>query len=314
MDFKPQTLVDLQKGFSLLFEKGLTNGDVPIYWDKKAEKIPTPGVEINVYGWMAEMPQFKKWIGSRQAKRLAARFYTLKNEDYEFSYAVARNDIKYDRLGIYRNHSSQAGIAARVIWDQILNKVQAAGKTTKCYDGQFFYDTDHPVDLDDASKGTFANLFTAKPLTPENFADVYAKMSMLKDANGEPMMVRPNIIECNSTMRTKVLEAIQNQLVIKALRNVAGAENVAAAAVDNVNKALVEPVFNDRIEDGVWSLHHTVMMKPFIVQVESEPTGLEMRVDPNDPHVWDNAEFLFGSRATGAAGYTLPHLSFRCEE
>jgi len=123
MLFTPQAILDLQKGFSVLFERGYNADAIPVLWQEKAERVDTPGIEINVYGWLAEMPMFRKWIGSRIAKRLAARNYQIKNEPYEFSYAIGRDDIKYDRYGIYNGHAQRAGIAARLIWDQILTKV-----------------------------------------------------------------------------------------------------------------------------------------------------------------------------------------------
>ena len=55
-------------------------------------------------------------------------------------------------------------------------------------------------------------------------------------------------------------------------------------------------------------------MKPFMYVVETPPTGLISRVNPEDPHVWSFKEFLYGAEATAVGGYTLPHLSTRCEE
>ncbi|MGH6692677.1 MAG: Mu-like prophage major head subunit gpT family protein [Gammaproteobacteria bacterium] len=313
MLFTPATLQAMQKGFSTLFQQSYLSDNVPIQWDKLAERIDTPGTEINLYGWMAEIPQFRKWIGPRRASRLASRTYSLKNENYEFSYSVGRDDIKYDRLGIYNTHATRAGQAARVIWDQVLMTAMKTGKTVKCFDGQFFYDTDHPVDPEAVGGSTFVNLRTTFDLTIDNFNTAYGAMATLKDANGEPMMVRPNILACNSKMRKKALDVLQASLILKVVQNVAASENVAAAAISNVLAGDCTLMVDDRIEDNVWYLHHTVFMRPFIVQVETPPTGLEMRVNPEDPHVWENNEFLFGSRATGAAGYTLPHLSVRCE-
>jgi phage major head subunit gpT-like protein len=319
MNFTPQTLLDLQHGFSALFEKGYTADMIPVLWDQKAERVDTPGIEVNLYGWLAEMPQFRKWVGARIAKRLAARNYQLKNEPYEFSYSIGRDDIKYDRFGIYNPHATRAGIAARVIWDQILTTVQNAGKTTKCYDGQNFYDTAHPQNLDDPSSATFANLFTTRDLTPANVAYVYGQMSSIKDANGEPMLAVPNVLEYGPDLRDKAVAALTAEFTALAIKNVGavggslGPDVVAATSPSNTVRGLLTPMLNERIPAGVWYMHHTKIMKPFIVQVETAPTGLEMRVNPEDPHVWDNNEFLFGSRAYGAAGVGLPQLSARCE-
>lgn len=310
MKFTPQAIIDLQKGFSLLFDRGLAGADVPVLWTRKAERVDTPGIEINVYGWLAEMPMFRKWVGSRIARRLAARSYQIKNEKYEFGYSISRDDIKYDRFGIYNQHATKAGIAARVIWDQILTAVQIAGATTLCYDGQFFYDTDHPQNPEDPSSPTFANLFTAKPPTPANIASVFASMSQIKDANGEPMLAVPDTIEYGPDLRDQVITSLQAEATALAIRNVAGTEIVAAASQDNVSvRGLLTPLMNERLPAGTWYMHHTKIMKPFVVQVETDPVGLEMRVNPEDPHVWENDEFLFGSRACGGAGYGLPQLS-----
>jgi phage major head subunit gpT-like protein len=314
MDFTPQAILDLQKGFSTLFEKGRNDESVPVLWEQKAERIDTPGIEINVYGWLAEFPMFRKWIGSRIAKRLAARNHQIKNEPYEFSYSIGRDDIKYDRFGLYSAHYRHAGIAARVIWDQILTIVQLAGKTVKCYDGQFFYDTDHPTNVDDPNSPQFPNLFTGRSPTPSNIAFVYDAMASLKDANGEPMLSRPNILEFGAGLRDQVMASLSADIIASVIKNVAATENVAAAGIsNNLKSLLLTPMQNDRLPAGVWFLHSTGMMKPFVVQVETAPTGLEARVNAEDPHVWENNEFLFGSRACGGAGYGLPQLSARVE-
>lgn len=310
MDFTPQSIYDLQKGFSVLFEKGRIDEGVPVLWDQKAERVDTPGIEINVYGWLAEFPQFRKWVGSRIAKRLAARAHQIKNEPYEFSYSLGRDDIKYDRFGIYNGHASRAGIAARVIWDQILTVVQLAGATTKCYDGQYFYDTDHPNNLDDPNSPQFANLFTGRSPTPTNIAYVYDQMASIKDANGEPMHAAPNIIEFGAGLRDQIMTALATDILAKVIQNVAADQNVAAVGVsNNIKSLMLTPMQNDRLDSTAWYMHSTRIMKPFVVQVETPPTGLEARVNAEDPHVWDNNEFLFGSRACGGAGYGLPHLS-----
>jgi phage major head subunit gpT-like protein len=314
MLFTPQAITDLSKGFSLLFDKGYASDKIPIYWQDKAERVDTPGTEINLYGWLAEMPRFRKWVGARLAKRLLSRSYQVKNEKYEFSYSIGRDDIKYDRFGIYQGHATRAGIAARLLWDDIITATQLAGNTVKCYDGQFFYDTDHPRIPEDAASDTFPNLFTGRDLTADNVAFVYDAMAALKDANGEPMMMAPNVLEYGPALRAKAALALNAETLATAIRNLAGTEVVAGAGQSNVViKGLLVPVLNERLPAGVWFMHHNRILKPFVLQVEQDPTGLEARINVEDPHVWDNDEFLFGSRAYGGAGYTLPHLSARVE-
>jgi len=156
----------------------------------------------------------------------------------------------------------------------------------------------------------FANYFPARQPTAANIAYVYDQMSQIKDVNGEPMMAAPNVIEFGPGLRDQIMTALSTDIIAKVIRNQADSDNVAAASVSNNIKMLtLTPIKNDRIPSDTWFLHHTMIMKPLVVQVETPPTGLEARVNAEDPHVWDNNEFLFGSRAYGGAGYTLPHLS-----
>lgn len=314
MDITPQNLADLNSQFRADYDAVYSSDKIPVFVDMKAEKIYTPGVETNVYGWLAETPVFKKVgvSGVRDMHRLAARSYVLKNEDYQLGYKMHKNDIKYDRIGVFSNHAKRSGRAARLLWDQILTKVQLAGHTTKCYDGQNFYDTAHLTALDDPSSATFSNYYTALPLTQANFLTVYAAMCNIKDANGDPFGAVPTVLEVSQAQRLDGMNVLNSALIGQALKNVAGTENVALAGVTNTMQGICDLVVNTRIPSGTWFLHATDTFKPFVVQIESEPTGLIMRLDPSDPVVFHTSEFEFGNDATGAAGFTFPQLSSMC--
>lgn len=308
-----QKLINAEVMFSAAFQEGVAalKDGVDIIWPQKATKVSMPGTEESVYGYLAEMPLFRLWQGERQPKRLKTGSYSLRVQDYEFSYEVSRNDIKYDRFGIVSQHFVGAGVAQRRFYEDLINATQAAGKTTICADGQFFYDTDHPQGLD-GSGTTFSNLNTAKTLNITNLVAGYVTMTKLVDANGKRMKVRPNILEYGPSHLSVVKTIFEAEITSVAIANALGVENVGG--VSNVFKGLVTPILNQDIEDGVWYLHDTRFMKPFILQEETPPTGLEARDQPTDPHVWENNAFLYGARATAGAGYGLPHLSQRNEE
>lgn len=316
MDVTPQVLADLNSQFRADYQKAYDDPKIVSFVDAKAEKIYTPGVETNVQGWLAETPIFQKVgaSGNRQMKRLAARAYVLKNEDYQLGYKMHKNDIKYDRISVFSNHAKRSGRESKLVWDRILTVVQLAGRTTKCYDGQNFYDTAHLVNLDDPSGATFQN-FYASPfdLTVANFATAYANMAGILDANGDPFGSIPTVLEVGHGLRKKALDVINAGLTTQVLKNIAGSENVAMATLTNTMQGQVDVIVNPRLPATSWYLHATDVFKPFVVQVESEPTGLIMRIDPSDPVVFHTSEFEFGNDCTGAAGYTFPQYSTRCD-
>lgn len=278
-----------------------------ILWPQKAQKITMPGTEESVYGYLAEMPLFRKWEGERIPKRLRTGSYTLRTDKYEYSYELERDDVVFDRFGIVAMHMRGAGAAQRVFYEDLVNAAQLAGTTTLCGDGQFFYDTDHPSGFDGVGATTFSNYRTGKALTMPNIMSGYVAMTVLVDANGKKLRIRPNILEHSSAQLEVVRDIFSADLIAKSIANALGEQFVAQS--NTGPRGLVVPVENPELADGTWYLHDTRIMKPFILQEETPPTGLEMRVDPTDPHVWNNDAFLFGARARAGAGYTLPHLS-----
>jgi phage major head subunit gpT-like protein len=316
-----QKLLDAQLVFNTAFQTGVESlkEGVDLVWDFKTEVINQPGVEETVLGWLAEMPLFRKWIGEREPKRVTTGSFSVKVEDYEFSFAVGRNDIKFDKYGLLTPVFRGAGVAQKRFWPDLITAVQAAGKTSLCPDGQFFYDTDHPNGFGQLTTSTYQNLWTAMTLNVANVATRYAYMTNLIDGNGKKLGIRPNIIEYGPAQFAAIRTIFEADIISEAISSAGvfgGTSGVVGAAPrsNTAMRGLLTPIMNPELESGVWYLHDTRVMKPFILMNETAPTGLITRNDPMDPHVWDFKEFLFGSDATAAASYGMPQLSTRCEE
>jgi phage major head subunit gpT-like protein len=59
--------------------------------------------------------------------------------------SVPRDDIEDDQWGVYGPLMEEMGRAAATFPDETLFGLLNAGFSTKCFDGQYFFDTDHPV-------------------------------------------------------------------------------------------------------------------------------------------------------------------------
>ncbi len=70
--------------------------------------------------------------------------YTITNKDFEVTVGVDRNDIEDDNLGVYGPLMQEMGVSAAQQPDDLTFGLLAQGATETCYDGQCFFDTDHP--------------------------------------------------------------------------------------------------------------------------------------------------------------------------
>lgn len=138
----PALLSGLRTGFSKAFQDALAA--TPTDWEKVATRVPSSSAS-NTYGWLGQFPALREWVGDRVLKDMAAQAYQVQNKLYEGTVAVKRTDIEDDNVGVYTPLFSEMGRAAKAHADQLVFGLLAAGETTTCYDGQNFFDTDHPV-------------------------------------------------------------------------------------------------------------------------------------------------------------------------
>jgi len=99
----------------------------------------------NEYGWLGKMPNMREWLGDRVINSIAQSDYAIKNKDWEQTVAVDRNDIEDDNIGIYSPLFEEMGRSTEAHPGQLAYGLLKNGFATNCYDGQFFFDTDHPV-------------------------------------------------------------------------------------------------------------------------------------------------------------------------
>lgn len=116
----------------------------PTDWARIATLVPSSSAS-NTYGWLGQFPTFREWIGERVLKNMAAHGYSITNKKYESSVGVPRDAIEDDEIGVYKPLFAEMGRASTAHPDELVFALLKAGLTTLCYDGQFFFDTDHPV-------------------------------------------------------------------------------------------------------------------------------------------------------------------------
>jgi len=149
-----QNLRTLGIGFNGSFQRGITMHEAQ--WQRIATRVPS-GTAKNEYGWLGQIPNVREWLGDRVAQAVAAHDYTIKNRDWEVTIEVDRNDIQDDNIGVYGPLFEQMGMSTAAHPDQLAFEALAGGFASVGYDGQFFFDTDHPVLDKDGAEQSVAN-------------------------------------------------------------------------------------------------------------------------------------------------------------
>lgn len=147
-------LDSLRVGFSTAFQSGL--GQAQSMHDRVATMVRSTQMEQS-YGWLGKIPNVREWIGPRAVQNLMQHDYAIKEKPWELTIGVDRDHIETDNLGIYTPLFTEMGMSSEAFRQQLVFDLLKAGFSTNCYDGQFFFDTDHPVLDDDGNEISVAN-------------------------------------------------------------------------------------------------------------------------------------------------------------
>ncbi|MBK8441741.1 MAG: Mu-like prophage major head subunit gpT family protein [Rhodobacter sp.] len=124
------------------------------------------GSRDETYGWIGNLPAMREWIGQRVVNNLSAYGFTITNRKFELTVSVGREDIEDDRLGTFKPAFAEMGGMARRHPDELIFELLKNGFTSPCFDGQNFFDTDHPVIGEDGTQSPRLPIPTAARARP----------------------------------------------------------------------------------------------------------------------------------------------------
>lgn len=116
----------------------------PRLYQRVATTVPSSTAQ-NEYGWLGSFPKIREWIGARVVHGLSTHGYTIKNKRWELTVGVDRDDLDDDNIGIYKPMFEDMGRETATFPDELIWPLLKNGFSQTCYDGQNFFDTDHPV-------------------------------------------------------------------------------------------------------------------------------------------------------------------------
>lgn len=159
MATEAQVIEALQATMSAAFTRGLSAAKPQ--WSMVATRVPSTGAS-NFYGWLKDLPGIVEWTGVRQLADMGKHGYSIDNKTFESSISISRDEVDDDQIGHYSVIAQNYGDQVAYFPDSLVYPLLAAGFTTLCYDGQNYFDTDHPLETTPAT--TFSNV-VGDPLT-----------------------------------------------------------------------------------------------------------------------------------------------------
>lgn len=142
MFINQSALRTLYISFSTAYQNGLSLA--ASQYSRVTTVVPSSTKEQD-YGWLGKVPNVREWIGDRVVNSISQAGYTIKEKAWELTIGVDKDDIETDNLGVYAPLFQSMGESTGSHYDQLIFGLLKAGFASACYDGQYFFDTDHPV-------------------------------------------------------------------------------------------------------------------------------------------------------------------------
>lgn len=288
------TLVATQKSFRALFLQSFDG--VVASWPKHAMEIQSSNA-AEILQWLGRVAAMREWIDTKVAAGLTGFDFTVKNKDWESTLEVDRNNIEDEQLGLYSPRIKDLGERAKQHPDSLLSLRRRDGVTALCYDGQFFYDTDHA----EGKSGTQSNKLTGTGVTAAKVRDdlfaAKAALRKFKDDKGEPFILNMGNLDVIAVIPPD-LEKVFDELNNPA----AGSTTPKTPVVYEVDPRLVDPTD--------WYLDYVgAPIKPFVHQVRKAINFVALDNPNSAESVFMRKKLYYGVEGRYEMSYALYQFS-----
>lgn len=215
---KSEMPVSLEKALRSEFQAGrreaLSQGDY--YWNQITTVVGSNAADekFHMFGARGKM---RLWTDERKPEKFNEYSYIVTNKDYEKSIAVDRDLLEDDQTGEVRRYVREWGWDYDRDVEDILLAHLRQGSSNLCYDGQYFFDTDHA----EASSGTQTNMRGASLISASMVQDIVTRFTNFKDDKGMPAHSKFThlVVYKGSSNHWASLELSQSAISIEATYN-----------------------------------------------------------------------------------------------
>jgi hypothetical protein len=166
--------------------------DLGSSWIAGTSNLFQSNQESETYKWLGMAPVMREWIGSRHAKGFRENGITIVNKTFEGTLEVLVDEIRRDKTGQVMVRVRELAQRTNAHWAKLLSELLIAGESTACYDGQFFFDTDHSEGDSGSQSNDITNdiTTTTAPTAGEMETSILKAVEAImgfKDDQAEPM-------------------------------------------------------------------------------------------------------------------------------
>ena len=244
-------------------------------WLDAVSMLFTSDQASETYNWIGMSPAMREWIGGRHAKGFRENGITITNKDYEATLEVLVKELRRDKTGQILVRVRELADRTNAHWAKLLSTLIINGESTTCYDGQYFFDTDHSEGDSGTQDNDLSVDISALPCnqhgsttapSPEELELTILQMVQailgFKDDQGEPMNegARNFLVMVPVPFLAAAVAAIKNPVLTSGKTN----------TIVTLPEFSVRPVANPRL---TWTTKLAVYrtdgnVKPFIRQEE----------------------------------------------
>jgi hypothetical protein len=99
--------------------------------------------EIETIKWLGQVPAMREWVGGREPRAFRDNGFTIRNLKFESSIQVTLDEIRRDKTSQVMMRVNDLADRAASHPASLISTLILNGATGLCYDGQYFFDTDH---------------------------------------------------------------------------------------------------------------------------------------------------------------------------
>ncbi len=95
------------------------------------------------YVWIGQSPAMREWVGGRHAKGFIGNGISVRNLHFEATIQFLLKELRRDKSPQTLIRIQELADRTNSHWASLLSTLIINGESSVCYDGQFFFDTDH---------------------------------------------------------------------------------------------------------------------------------------------------------------------------
>lgn len=275
----------LNTNINVTFQKRYETAPNADLWKKIAMPVNSKNASEK-YAWLGNVPGLREFRSERIPGTLSKFEYEISNKKWESTLDVDRDALEDDRTGQIMIALSSMGTKAGKHYTRLITQAFDLAFTTPIFDGQNFFDANHP--------GGGNYLGTGKDLNAANLEAAELALASMKDDQDEVLGYQGTALIVGPALAGAANKLVTSKTVVE-----------GGAAVDNPYYGKYEVIVLPHLgaTSKKWALADlSEGLLPFVLQIRVA-ISLISKTDLTSDRAFDKDIFTWGTRARHNAGY-----------